>query len=596
MINPNEEPNVNESEIKEMERAADELRDLAHELGLEPNSVNYWLVDHDDINVLSAYQGFQTRYPHWRWGMKYSERKKKDTFFGGKIFELVNHDEPSNAFLQESNSMQEQKSVIAHVEAHADFFANNEFFDNDPDAANMLERHAEIIESYYNDPSIEYSEVEEWIDAILCLENTIDPLRSIEVDFNNENINSDNDEITLEDKVESLDLSEEVKRQVFDDIDEDEDNEDVESDSDVLAYLLNHGMQYDEDSERAKEYEDWQRTILEILRKEAYYFAAQKMTKIMNEGWASFWESIMMMSEGYADFDEVISYADKQSRVLKPGGMNPYYIGNKMWQYIENKSNRREVVDKLLRVDGITWRNFHSEINFSEVNDTLEYIRDDDNKFEKHYSLLRPENRGFIQNISKDELQKQSRYMFDDGIYDNITEALEDVDMEVGWNKMREVRETHNDITFIDTFLTEEFVNDEEYFSYEYNPQTNQNEVSSTSLEDVKKKLLLQITNGGKPTIVASDNNFNNSGELLLKHKYNGIPLDLDQANKVLERTFELWGKPVNLKTIDKDAEGNETGKIIRYNGEKINSREIKAYDDIKADEIDYDTKPDEWL
>lgn len=595
MTELNNESNADESTVEKLGRDADRLQELAKELGLSPHGVNYWLVDHEQINQLAAYDGFQTRYPHWRWGMKYQRRKKKDTYFGGKIFELVNHDEPSNAFLQESNTLQEQRSVIAHVEAHADFFSNNQFFQDDPNAAEMLERNARIIESYYEDPSISYEEVETWIDAILCVEDTIDQLGSMEsVDSES---SDDEDGPTIEDKIESLDVSDSVKKQVFEDMEDDEDDEIVaDSDSDVLAYLIKHGKQYNEELGRAEEYEDWQSTVLEILRREAYYFAAQRMTKIMNEGWAALWESIMMTSEGYAEPDEIVQYADKQSKVLNAPGLNPYKIGMEMWQYIENRTNRREVADKLLRVEGVTWRNFHTEVNFDTVMNLLEEYRDTDDPCERNYSLLRRQNKGFLQEISQDQLQKISRYMFDDDRYESIEEAVQDVNYESGWEKMREIRETHNDITFIDSFLTNEFIQSQEYFAYEFNPQDEQFEVSGTDLDAVKKKLLLQITNGGKPTITAEDNNYNNSGELLLKHQYNGVPLDVSQAKQVLERVFQLWGRPINLKTIDKDPEGDEQGIIMRYDGESHDEKETNDIEDIRADEIDYDTKPDEWL
>lgn len=593
MTAPHRDPNVDESTIEQLDEAADELNQLSEDLGLSPNSVNYWLVNHDEINQLAAYDGFQTRYPHWKWGMKYVERKKKDAYFGGKIFELVNHDEPSNAFLQESNSPQEQKSVIAHVEAHADFFANNEFFPDDPNAASMLERHAKIIESYYEDPSIEYEEVEEWIDAILCLENTIDELSPME-DVNNSSEDDDSGPGVRE-KVESLDISEDVKRQVFGEVKEDDDDEETEEETDVLAFLLKHGKQFNEESERAVEYEDWQRTILEILRREAYYFAAQKMTKIMNEGWAAFWESVMMTNEGYAEPDEIINYADKQSMVLNAPGLNPYKIGKELWEYIENRRNRREVADKLLRVKGIDWRNYHNNIDFTDVMERLEENTDDSVLCEKHYSLLRRQNLGFLETVSQEELQRIDRYMFEKDRYDTVEEALQDVNYEAGWERMREIRETHNDITFIDAFLTEEFIDKEEYFAYEFNPQNEQFEVSGSDLDSVKQKLLLQITNGGKPTIHASDKNYNNAGELLMKHQYNGIPLDIEQSEAVLKRVFNLWGRPVNLKTIDKDPEGNEQGIILRYDGESIEEEETDEVEDIRADQIDYDTKPGDW-
>jgi stage V sporulation protein R len=185
--------------------------------------------------------------------------------------------------------------------------------------------------------------------------------------------------------------------------------------------------------------------------------------------------------------------------------------------------------------------------------------------------------------------------MFDDKKYSNIDESLEDVKFEKGWKKMREVRETHNDITFIDTYLSSEFIDNENYFAYDFNPESNRNEVSQTDLDSVKKKLLLDITNNGKPTIVATDNNYKNEGQLLLSHKYNGVPLDISQAEKVLMRLFRLWGRPVNLKTIDKDKEGDEQGKIITYDGQDTSIEKTGDVDDIRADEIDYDTKPDSW-
>ncbi len=594
MTRPHKTVDVDDETMEELEQAVEELHDLSHELGLTPPPVNYWLVDHDEINQLAAYEGFQTRYPHWRWGMNYVRRRKQDTYFGGKIFELVNHDTPANAFNQVSNNLEDQKSVIAHVEAHADFFANNQYFEDEPNASGMLERHAQIIESYYDDPSINREDVEAWIDAILCIQDTIDPLRGMH------NVDKEEEDVSppsIRDKLDSLDVSDEVKRHVLEDVeDEEESGEEVESDSDVLAFLLRHGKQFNEDRGRAEEYEDWQRAILEMLRREAYYFSAQRMTKIMNEGWAAFWESIMMGNEAYAKPDEIIEYADKQSRVLASQGLNPYKIGKEMWEYIENRENRREVIDKLLRIDGITWRNFHDKINFTETLNILEENRDDDTPSERHYSLLRRQNLGFIQNISQDELQQESRYMFEDDVYSNIEEALADVDYEAGWERMREIRETHNDITFIDSFLTSEFVTDAQYFAYEWNPNAEEMQVSGTDLDAVKKKLLLQIANGGKPTIIAADNNYHNAGELLLKHQYNGVQLDIGQAREVLKRVFDLWGHTVNLKTIVKDEDGNEQGKILVFDGETISERDIDTIDDIKADQIDYDTKPDEWL
>ena len=164
-------------EADRLEAPVREARNLAERLGLDPYPVNYWIVDYDEMNELIAYEGFQDRYPHWRWGMKYDRQRKQDQYLGGKAFEIVNNDNPAHAFLQESNTLADQKAVITHVEAHSDFFANNEWFGLFPKgedgAAAMLERHARRIREIMSDPEIDRSAVERWMDNVLSIADTI---------------------------------------------------------------------------------------------------------------------------------------------------------------------------------------------------------------------------------------------------------------------------------------------------------------------------------------------------------------------------------------------------------------------------------------
>ncbi|MFC4359228.1 SpoVR family protein [Halobium salinum] len=662
-----------------LEEPVREAGALARKLGLEPYPVNYWIVDHDEMNQLIAYGGFQRRYPHWRWGMGYDRQQKTDQFGMGKAFEIVNNDNPSHAFLQESNSLADQKAVITHVEAHADFFANNEWFGMfvedaaSPDAAAMLERHAEAIANYMEDPEIDRGEVEAFIDAVLCLEDTIDQHRP----FSEAGSPRGSDEVEdIREKLSGMNISEDVRRQVFDEAwlerQETESAEPTleEPRKDVLAFLREHGMRYDEETERAEEMEPWQKDVLDMLREEAYYFAAQKMTKVMNEGWAAYWESLMMGDERFAGTDEFVTYADHQSRVLGSPGLNPYSLGMDLWEYVENSTNRREVADKLLRVEGITWRNFHDAVDFDAVEallkphpaidgvtaatleDLLELGPDDprvdhdaleraiasrdgevdpededyvdadrypwkvltyEGLAERHFSLNKRQNRGFLRRVRRSELERLTRYMFDDEKYASVEAALEDVDYGAGWDRMREIRESHNDVTFLDAFLTEEFVTENHYFTYEYTRASGDFRVTSSQYEDVKKKLLLQFTNFGKPSVAVYDDNFDNRGELLLGHQYNGVMLDLKQARGVLERTYDLWGRPVNLMTIvkeydehdleiarrrNREPEPTEAGKRVRYDGESFEVHELDAdlEELIAATDVDYDTKPEDWL
>ena len=657
----NERPRTKKA-AEPLQEPAAEARALAHKLGLDPYDVNYWVVDYDEMNELIAYNGFQERYPHWRWGMQYDRQQKQGQYTGGKAFEIVINDDPSHAFLQESNDLADQKAVITHVEAHSDFFAKNRWyrmFADELDAAAMLERHARRIESYMADPEIDREEVERWIDSVLCLEDNIDQHEPFKRQFEREDDEEIEDE-ELAEKLEEMDLSEEVIQQVFDEefLDEQEEAAELEEpEKDVLAFLRDHGKAFDDETGKAVEMEEWQKEILEMLRAESYYFAAQKLTKVMNEGWAAYWESMMMGEEAFAGDDEFLQYADHQARVLNSPGLNPYQLGKELWEYIENTENRREVVRKLLRVEGITWRNFHDTVDFDRVQELLEpdpridsidpenldelddltpekvdgeslqRAKEDEvdvarypwkvltyrGLAERHFSLVKRQNRGFVRSISQTDLEHYTRYLVDDARYSSVEEALRDVDYATGWDKMREVRESNNDVTFLDSFLTQEFVTDNQYFTYEFSQTTGDYRVSSKDYEDVKKKLMLQFTNFGKPTVAVYDGNYNNRNELLLGHHYNGVMLDVQQAKRTLERVFELWGRPVNLKTIvkevddrdaeiarrrDREPEPTEQGKLLRYDGEEFTMEDLdwSEVEDIAATEVDYDTKPEDWL
>ena len=377
-------------EAESLDEPAAEARALAERLGLAPYPVRYWVVDHDKMNELIAYGGFQRRYPHWRWGMNYERQRKKDRHGLGKAFEIVNNDDPSHAFLQESNSAADQKAVITHVEAHADFFANNRWFglyadrgEDGPNAAARLERNADRISAIADRPEADRDEVERLIDAVSALEDTIDQhspvdaARSVDEPGVSDDVTDlDDDAVAaIEDRIAELDLSEEVRRDVFDDEWLEARGEGVEPEEprpDVLAFLRDHGKRYDPDSGKAVDREPWETTVIDALREEAYYFAGQKQTKVLNEGWATYWESVMMGGEGFAGPDEFLTYADHMSRVLGSPGLNPYKLGFELWTHVELRAARGDVIDKLLRVEGVTPENFHSRIDLDEVAAALE--------------------------------------------------------------------------------------------------------------------------------------------------------------------------------------------------------------------------------
>jgi len=680
-------------EAEALDEPAERARELAERLGLEPYPVRYWVVGHDQMNELIAYGGFQRRYPHWRWGMNYERQRKKDRHGLGKAFEIVNNDDPAHAFLQESNATADQKAVITHVEAHADFFANNEWFGlyadrgtDGPNAAARLERNADRIAAIADRPDVDRDAVERLIDAVTAIEDTIDQHSPVDeargADTPEPTADVADDEAdpveAIRDRIDELDLSESVQQDVFDDEWLDAQGEGVEPEEprrDVLAFLRDHGKRYDSETGKAVDREPWETTVIDALREEAYYFAGQKNTKVMNEGWATYWESVMMGGEGFAGTDEFLTYADHMARVLGSPGLNPYKLGFELWTHVELRAARRDVVDKLLRVKGVTPETFHTKVDFDRVAELLkpdpaiagagpatlaelaELAAADDPRVdaetvdralsarggdpsaepdpddadapdsrqypwrlltreglaERHYVLSRPEHRNALRNVSRETLTERARYMFDVDRYETVADAVSDVDRTAGWDRMTEVRESHNDVTFIDAFLTDEFVREGNYFTYEYSHAAEEHRVASVDADDVRRKLLLQFTNFGKPTVVVLDGNFQNRGELLLGHRYNGVALDETQAAETLKLVFELWGRPVSLATIrveyDENAvrrakrrgaepEATEVGVRFQYDGGEVTEHDLSTAieERIAADEVDYDTKPDDWL
>jgi stage V sporulation protein R len=132
----------------------------------------------------------------------------------------------------------------------------------------------------------------------------------------------------------------------------------------------------------------------------------------------------------------------------------------------------------------------------------------------------------------------------------------------LGRKKIYEVRRVHNDLTFIDTFLTPEFCAKHKMFSFAYNEATNYYEIASREFEKIKQQLLHSLTNYGRPFIYVVDGNYKNRGELFLEHQYQGIELKMDYARDTLQNLEKLWSRPVHIATVL-----DEIPSVLSYDG-----------------------------
>jgi len=98
----------------------------------------------------------------------------------------------------------------------------------------------------------------------------------------------------------------------------------------------------------------------------------------------------------------------------------------------------------------------------------------------------------------------------------------------VGRKKIFEVRKIHNDITFLDTFLTPDFCIRHKLFTFAWQEQYGQYFIESRDFGQIKEKLLSSLTNFGKPWIFVVDGNYRNRGEMLLHHRHQGVDLPVN--------------------------------------------------------------------
>lgn len=139
-----------------------------------------------------------------------------------------------------------------------------------------------------------------------------------------------------------------------------------------------------------------------------------------------------------------------------------------------------------------------------------------------------------------------------------------------GREKIFEIRKIYNDVTFIDEFLTEEFCIRNKLFVYKFNKKTNAFEVDSRDFPAIKAKLLFHMTNFGQPIIRIEDANFENRGELLLSHLWEGVDMQPDFMSETMKNIYYIWTRPINLVTMMEDEK-----HLYRFDGKEFSSHKI---------------------
>lgn len=323
--------------LKELEYAIAEITEIAQGFGLDFYPMRYEICPADIIYTFGAY-GMPTRFSHWSFGKQFHRMKLQYDLGLSKIYELVINSDPCYAFLLDSNTLVQNKLIIAHVLAHSDFFKNNvRFINTRKDMVESMSATAERIAHY--EQRYGRIEVERLLDAILSIHEHIDP-----------SLLRPKLEWTMEEEEEEesglspfhhpyADLWELDRKKNEEPKKKKKKKFPPRPEKDLLLFI----------EEYSRELEPWQRDVLTMMREEMLYFWPQLETKIMNEGWATFWH-IRIMRELDLTSEEAIEYAKLNANVIQPSktAINPYYLGLKIFEDIEERYNHptQEMMEK----------------------------------------------------------------------------------------------------------------------------------------------------------------------------------------------------------------------------------------------------------
>lgn len=337
---------MTKNELQRLIKIEDEIkRILGDELELQTRDVEFDIIPPQKMLEILAYRS-PTNISNWKYGRDYEKQKTiyENAPVAGLPYELVINSQPARAYLMNNNTFPVQVLVVAHVYGHTSFFEMNRWFQNSRKDMPLLMKEAnERFNKYEQRFGID--EVEEIVDAGHAIQFHCDPFDKEHEDEKRLRIfeqlkkevssgSSDFGDLTGGNKRDKL-VKEEIERW----------NQKlwkrllrkspVEETEDIMQYII----------DKSDNLDDWQRDILEVLKQEGIYYWPNIKTKFMNEGFATLvhekimnqlFEKGLLSTSEHADF----AYSNSLVKADNPLQLNPYLLGSKMWEDIEDRWNK----------------------------------------------------------------------------------------------------------------------------------------------------------------------------------------------------------------------------------------------------------------
>ena len=473
--------------------AADKYR-----LDTYPNQIEIISAD----QMMDAYSsvGMPVGYHHWSFGKQFlstEQRYRKGHI--GLAYELVINSDPCIAYLMEENTLILQALVIAHAcFGHNSFFKGNYLFREWTDASAIV-NYILFARNYITECEERHGmeTVEALLDSCHALMNLgVDRFRRPRpISADEEKKRQKEREDYLQQQVNDLWRTVPKKKQ------EPEDKWPrfpAEPQENLLYFI----------EKNAPLLEPWEREIVRIVRKIAVYFYPQRQTKIMNEGWATFWHYNLMndlYEEGLIDEGGVLEFLQSHTNVIyQPdfdsphySDINPYTLGFAMFSDIRRVCENPTDEDKYFLPEqaGGDWLEtvHHAAANYKDESFILQYLSPKVIRDLKLFSILDDESDSAIKVTA----------IHDEGGYSQVREELAD--------------------------------------QYNLSKQEPDIQVWEVSLRGDRS--------------------------ITLRHSQrDGIPLDEDDAKEVLKHMHHLWRFDVHLESVRNE----KAHRVYHCNDEKV--------------------------
>jgi len=512
------------------------LRAMDHGLTFDDETLEY-IVTNRDMIELSPKVMIPTLYDYWVHDVRVLSGKGMYEAYPSNPFETVINTRPAISFYNDNNPDWLNVMIFYHVLGHIDFFQNNLFYKNtwDIDLTGQALSDKRMIAKLR-------SEKGRWVDYAIEFARGIDNLVGYHRELNLNILNESKQTLNRTDfyfdiflqKIKNVshnDYLKEITRY----------NEGLHNNGDFFNLVVNKYPEFEElyrkeilikrkteldimeyiirNSAFLKEDEnEWMKAVMQIVRNTSLYFQPQIRTKIMNEGWASYWHEYLFMRDDRICGHEV-DYAKINAAVtsMPKVGLNPYALGMRLFQHIKDMEDRGCY--------------------------SFEYALLKDEVGKKKFNKVKGSGADYILKV---------RENFNDFTFINSF-----IDQEF--------------VTAHNLFVAGKRFNNAR-MSIEYY-------IKSKKSEDYKEMLIDTLYH---PPEIFVDLSLTKNGVLYLNHKFESKPLKTDYIENTMIGIEYLWGGPVHLETSEPATSGKTAAAYANFWDPSSQQTEEKKPEPVK--------------